>query len=98
LEGNNLARMFEAASSNWPTHGPVKNGLHARSELKFAEMGNQERANYAWELLERIDSDDMGKGLYAQILADELAANRESEFLVPDYIRDAVLWACELNK
>lgn len=97
LEGNNLATMLAVASSQWPTNGPVKKELQARAELKFAEMENSERAAYAWELLQRIDSDDMGKGLYAQILADHLATDLVGDFLVPDYIRDAVLWACELT-
>jgi predicted ATP-dependent endonuclease of OLD family len=97
LQGNNLAGMFAVASSKWPTQGAVQKELNSSSELKFAEMENSERAKYAWKFLQRVDSDDMGKGLYAQILADYLATDLVGDFLVPDYIRDAVLWACELT-
>ncbi len=98
LEGNNLAKMFAVASSEWHTQGgPVQKGLHAKSLLNFAQMSSAERAKHAWELLQRIDSDEMGKGLYAQILADDLANDLLGDFLVPVYIRDAVLWACDLK-
>lgn len=75
----------------------MQKGLHAKSLLNFAQMSSAERAKHAWELLQRIDSDEMGKGLYAQILADDLANDLLGDFLVPVYIRDAVLWACDLK-
>jgi len=97
LEGNNLSRMFAVASEHWPTQGyAVQKGLKQRSELRFGDMPSAEKASYAWELLERIDSDDMGKGLYAQLLADNLAQNLEG-FVVPEYIREAIHWACDIQ-
>ncbi|CQJ15290.1 MULTISPECIES: ATP-dependent nuclease [Yersinia] len=95
LEGNNLRKMFEIAAAHWPTRGPVEAVLRASSELSFAEMPNAEKAEYAWYLLQRIDSDDMGKGLYAQVLADALVEHLE-DFVVPEYIREAILWACNI--
>ncbi|WP_223542981.1 ATP-dependent nuclease [Pseudomonas sp. GL-B-12] len=94
LESNNLSRMFAVAANHWPTQGPVKKGLDEASELNFGDMPNAQKAEYAGQLLDRIDSDDMGKGLYAQVLADALAENL-GDFVVPEYIRAAILWACE---
>ena len=37
-----------------------------------------------------IDSNSVGKGIFAHTLTN----NIDMDFVVPDYIRDAILWAC----
>ncbi|HHQ6721971.1 TPA: ATP-dependent nuclease [Serratia fonticola] len=97
LEGNNLRKMFKVIANNWPTKGgQVEATLEAAAELDFSEMSNFDKANYAWQLLQRIDSDEMGKGLYAQVLADVLREDLE-DFVVPEYICEAIQWACNIQ-
>lgn len=99
LEGENLARMLSVAAKLWPQteKGRVKPALEAAAELNFAKMSNAEKAEHAGELLYRIECKEIGKGLYAQVLADEIAQT-SSGFAVPQYIRDAILWACRLDE
>lgn len=66
-------------------------------EKKQAEQYQtpQERADAAYKLFERITHKNK-KGEYAQRLAWRLAAT-DSEFSVPEYIKNAVIWACRLE-
>lgn len=41
-------------------------------------------------IYEHIESDQIGKGVFAYALAEKIA----DDFIVPDYISNAVLWAC----
>lgn len=64
--------------------------------MNFSKVSNFDKASYAWQLLQRIDSDEMGKGLYAQFLADALREDL-GDFVVPEYICEAILWACNIQ-
>ncbi|MNH37363.1 hypothetical protein D3C79_982600 [compost metagenome] len=70
--------------------------LTRRAELDYSTMSSAERAQYANDMLDRIETKEIGKGLYAQAFADSLADLREA-FVVPEYIRLAILWACEIE-
>ena len=41
-------------------------------------------------IYEHIESDQIGKGAFAYALAEKIT----DDFVVPDYISNAVLWAC----
>ena len=98
MEGNNLKTMLMVAAELWEAqNGPVVKRLKADAELDFAAMTSAQRAPYAGALLDRIDSDDIGKGIYAQAFAEALEANGAG-FVVPVYIRQAILWACGLQE
>ena len=99
LEGANLGRMLSVAATLWPDSekGTVKPALEESARLNFAKMGNADKAAHAGELLYRIECTEIGKGLYAQVLADELVRDAIG-FKVPKYIRDAILWACGLDE
>ena len=97
MTGSNLEVMLRVAYDNWPTDGPIKASFEAMLQADFSSMSEASKAEYAFELLERIDSNSMGKGLYAQLLADKLAL-ADVEFVVSDYIRCAILWACGLTE
>ena len=98
LEDCNLKRMLMVAAALWPDSdkGTVKPALEAAAKLQFAEMESAEKAKYAGELLYRIECTEIGKGLYAQTLADDLALDA-TRFSVPRYIQDAIIWACGCN-
>lgn len=98
MEGNNLKTMLAVTAELWKAQdGLVVKGLKADAELDFAAMTSAQRAHHAGALLDRIDSDDIGKGIYAQAFADALQANGAG-FVVPVYIRQAILWACGLEE
>lgn len=98
IEGDNLKTMLTVAADLWPVpDGKVANGLKANAELEFGAMGSADRAIFADALLDRLDSEEIGKGLYAQAFADALEAF-QGDFVVPEYIRLAILWACGLDE
>ncbi|WP_313026341.1 ATP-dependent nuclease [Pseudomonas lopnurensis] len=98
LEGDNLKTMLTVAAGLWPVpDGPVVKGLKDNAKLEFGAMSSAERAVFAGTLLDRLDSDEIGKGLYAQAFADALETF-EGDFVVPEYIRLAILWACGLEE
>ncbi|MDR6924360.1 AAA family ATPase [Pseudomonas sp. BE134] len=97
MEGDNLKTMLTVAAVLWPVpDGSVVKRLEKDAKLEFGAMTSAERAIFAGDLLDRLDCDEIGKGLYAQSFADALAG-LETEFVVPEYIRLAILWACGLE-
>lgn len=98
MEGNNIPIMAKVLYAVWPTDGANKKKLATLSDDKvnWTAAAPRDKANAAFELLELIDSGDIGKGLFAQLLADELAAGKAT-LAVPQYIQDAVHWACKTH-
>jgi hypothetical protein len=90
--------MLSVAADLWPAQdGTVAPELRERAKLAFDEMKSPERAGHAAELLYRIDSTSIGKGIYAQAFAEALE-KQVGDFVVPAYIRDAILWACGIEE
>ncbi|MCO1623700.1 ATP-dependent nuclease [Pseudomonas putida] len=98
LEGGNLTTMLNVAADLWPVQGgKVAGNLREDAKQDFASMSSSDKALFAGALLARLDSEEIGKGLYAQALADALMT-RSAGFVVPEYIRLAILWACRLEE
>jgi putative ATP-dependent endonuclease of OLD family len=95
MTAGNLQLMLQVAYDNWPTDGPVKASFKEMLAADFVALTEAQKAEYAYELLERIDSTSMGKGLYAQLLADKLEQD-DCLFAVPRYIQQAIWWACAI--
>lgn len=96
MEGNNIPIMAKVLYAVWPTDGANKKKLATLSDDKvnWAAAAPGDKANAAFELLGLIDGGDIGKGLFSQLLADELADGKTT-LTVPQYIQDAVHWACK---
>lgn len=95
MESANLTVMLPILAKLWPTRdGTVYSELDKLGTNDWAnETDENAKAEAAFTLLRRIDDAQIGKGFYAQALAEELASNKDTKFAVPDYIRKAVLWA-----
>lgn len=103
MEGQNLLPMLSIFVEWLDTAGPTKIKVTKwKSELlKWTEKDwntkNEEKALIAYELLDYIETSQnkskqkLGKGQYAQKLAFKLNTD-SSEFAVPKYIEDAILW------
>ena len=100
MEGNNAALMSEIIAFLWPT--PIKGEGTVIPE--FIEMAKQdwtkksphEVAEAAQKILKKIDDDNIGKGLFAQVLADKIKC-KNYDFSVPAYIKKAILWAASVD-
>ena len=100
MEGNNAELMSEIVASLWPK--PLKNESAVINE--FTEMSQQdwtkkephEVAKAAHKILKKIDDDNIGKGLFAQVLTDKIQGNGY-DFSVPEYIKKAIFWASSVD-
>lgn len=92
LSSDNAKMMIEIILDNLFTEGDVKK----RMEKYLALIETQKLSNVeiASDILGQIDSNYLGKGLFAQILSDKL--NRYSNFQVPEYIKNAIKFVLEL--
>lgn len=100
MEGNNAALMAGILASLWPEPksgtSSVVEVLESISKVNWEERTPEETSLAANEILNRVDDDNVGKGIFAQILSDKI--NRGDLILtVPEYIKKAVLWACSLE-
>ena len=97
MEGGNITPMAKVMHDAWETDGKNKQRLADLCDpnTDWAVAKPAEKADAAFELLELIENGDMGKGLFAQLLADAVA-NGTAELVVPGYIADAINWSCKL--
>ncbi len=93
MEGNNAKEMAKILVELWPTDGSIKKGLKEIVDSDFSKITPEKKADHAFEILKRVDGDDIGKGYFAQVLADKISLG-EIKLIVPQYIQDAILWAC----
>ena len=95
MEAGNLNCMLEVLLELWPAESG--SNRDALSELSKSDWTNEKdvhrKADASLELLKAITNPQVGKGLFAQALADKLASARV-DFAVPLYIQAAVAWAC----
>ncbi len=90
----NPAAMAAVLKSLWPTQdGSVcaeldkivkRNGKYDSQEALV------EDAKYIYEHIEENAPSSIGKGLFAQVLSENIS----EDFIIPQYIIDAILWAC----
>ncbi|WP_421313000.1 ATP-dependent nuclease [Aeromonas sp. 603404] len=100
MEGNNAALMSEIIASLWPKPISGKSSIidefTAMSSEDWTKKSQEEVAIAAHKILNRIDDDNIGKGMFAQIMTDKIQENPQN-FSVPNYIKNAILWASSLN-
>lgn len=100
MEGNNAALMYEVIASLWPKpqkgESRIIQHCTAQSKVDWTKKSPEDVAVAAHNILKRIDDDNIGKGLFAQVLTDKISANY-STFSVPTYIKNAILWASSVN-
>lgn len=98
MESNNAKEMAKVLIELWPSKtGDVKNGLQVIIDDDYSEITTEQKANHAFEILKRVDDKNIGKGYFAQVLADKISSE-EIKLQVPQYLEDAILWACSLDK
>lgn len=95
MEAGNLNCMLEVLLALWPAKsGSTRETLNQLAESDWkSETDDDRKARAALKVLEVIEDPKVGKGAFAQALADKLAS-APVDFAVPLYIRLAVVWAC----
>jgi predicted ATP-dependent endonuclease of OLD family len=80
--------MVPVAKSLLETDGSIKKELEKYEKISWVNEKDESKRDAAYFLLNHIE-----KGEFAQALADHLSKSNE-KFAVPEYIRNAVIWAC----
>jgi len=89
LTGNNLAILNSALSNIIETDGPIKNRANIAKNTDWRLSTSCEKIVESLVLLNRIEN---SKGKFAQELAYLLSSNRDADFEVPSYIKNAILF------
>lgn len=93
----NFALMAEVIKEGWQKGDENKSGVKAECK-RISEKGNkyegdnESRRNDAKYIYEHIDSDELGKGIFSQLLLEKIEQGKEVK--VPNYIKKAIIWAC----
>lgn len=95
MEGGNINLMSKLLLRLWPVKtGDVAEELTAYNNQEWAKVTDENaKAEVSFALLKRIGDSKIGKGLFAQALADELTTDGAVKIFIPRYIVDAILWA-----
>lgn len=91
----NFALMADVIKEGWKTGDENKPGVKAECKKisqnveKFDDESKRKAAKYIYE---HIDSDELGKGVFSQLLLEKLEQGKK--IIIPDYIKKAIIWAC----
>lgn len=92
LYRDNLKIMIEVFLENLETDGSIKESFEQyQDQLEEGIEKEDEIADIAFGLLQKIESTKMGKGLYAQQLLEKTEDNN-LDLTIPNYIEDAIKW------
>jgi predicted ATP-dependent endonuclease of OLD family len=99
IYSKNLKIMIEVFLELLETDGAIREnfeGYHAelKKQKSFKRSYTKE---IAYELLEKIDSTSIGKGLFAQELREKIDGMTPDEFTVPPYIKEAAAFLFEIE-
>lgn len=95
FESNNIQVIAKILAENWPTAGGVKDKINRLKDKHWEKAKDSEKADAAFLLLSRIEQSSMGKGQFAQLFAEEI--KKGIDLAIPEYIYNAVIWACGGN-
>ena len=94
MEGNNIPVLAKILFDLWPSEkeAKVKRELKPLLNGDWSKKTLEDKADAAYLILKRVDDDTVGKGQFAQVLADKLARSKVT-LDVPEYIAKAIHWA-----
>ncbi|MBS4063323.1 MAG: AAA family ATPase, partial [Chitinophagaceae bacterium] len=99
----NLKILIQIYDDWLDTNGSTKTALTTWLKKDWKNESEETKAEVAFELLGFIENiqnkkkQKLGKGLFAQKLACKLALETATEFSVPKYIEDAILWVTNIK-
>lgn len=96
----NFALMAEVIKEGWQTGDENRNGVKAECKKIIDKNNeydgdNESRRKDAKYTYEHIDSDELGKGIFSQLLLEKIEQGKEVK--IPSYIKKAIIWACGGN-
>lgn len=95
LYKDNAKYMLEIIIDNLETNGEIKEKM----EYYLAAIEQEDEIEYddmAYDILKQLDSNYIGKGLFAQLLLEKI--NKINTFVVPQYIKNAITFVLNLEE
>jgi putative ATP-dependent endonuclease of the OLD family len=98
MESDNMFLLYCTIMDFYKNNTPLKE-LSKLSEKDWENDNDEAKKEPAFQLLKKIGSSYVGKGIFAQVLADKLKCEL-FDFSIPIYIKKAIIWACggEINE
>lgn len=95
LEKENAIKMIEIILEELPTNGSIKDTMtdYLRKINNDEDVDMPKIAN---DILKQIDSDYLGKGLFAQLLLEKICET--NNFIIPSYIKSAFKFILRLDE
>ncbi|MEA4896908.1 MAG: AAA family ATPase [Christensenellaceae bacterium] len=91
LAMSNTVTLAKVLKDIWPTqNGDVSLTLKSIVERNGSYCNEAQQMEDAKYIYNHIDSSSVGKGLFAHQLAEAIT----EDFIIPTYIKKAILWAC----
>lgn len=103
LQDNNLKTLIEIYNGWLDTNGSTKATLANWLQKDWKREPEESKADVAFKLLRFVESikntknQKLGKGHFAQKLAYKLSKETATEFSVPKYIENAILWVTDIK-
>lgn len=94
----NLSIMAEVLEEKWPKQGGEKGVKSHCKQIKDKNncyVENKEKYEDAKYIYKHIECDDVGKGVFSQALIEKIEVKQE--IAIPEYIKQAIIWACGGN-
>ena len=93
MEGGNVGVMAQVLAELWPAdRGSIRSELQALLTREWGSEPEECKAEASYRMLELITDDNVGKGAFAQALADKLEPKEACDFDIPAYIGEALRW------
>ena len=76
---NNIQIMAKVLAENWPTDKITKSEIQKLANKEWGSESEEDKKEAASEILARIEDNNMGKGLFSQLLADHTKGDTSIE-------------------
>lgn len=93
LDKKNAKYMIEIILDNLDTNGTVRTNMENYLKLINADKDIKDN-DMAYEILKQLDSNYIGKGLFAQLLLEKI--EESNQFVVPRYIKDSINFVLDI--
>ena len=94
----NFSLMARVLEEKWPKDGGEKGVKKQCKKIKDKDNlynDSEEMREDAKYIYKHIDCDEIGKGIFSQALLEKIGEGEN--FVVPEYIKKAIIWACGGN-
>lgn len=96
FQDGNINALSSLLASKWPFKGQGKKKLQEYAAVDVSTIAKTEKAKASYLILKKVEASHVGKGAFAQTLADQIKS-LEIELAIPEYIRNAIVWSCGGN-